>query len=333
MAKRRKTRPPRQPAPRRAAARRTAVPLTLDRIPSAATFFRFKVQDPQTAEIIRTALSALKQVVGLRDRGKVNCIRRAATPEQVLDLVGQATGLAEDVWHQRMNQFGPEVLPLIAARLRTARDTLDGEDLALLFEQYIAALRWRGDAGAEVLLSCFDDLDDYGKSLACVALGLLGAQASADKLWAFYNHVKGNWRELYLVGALWGLTDLQDERASGALVELLVRRRTFYELFGFLSLAGDVRAVGPLLWATTQLPDDDRAQPLMALVSVAHRIGRAALLAEFARVSPHEPPAAREAGADKILSRPASQAEEFFALFYRELTLADVTRVIGGFGP
>jgi hypothetical protein len=50
-----------------------------------------------------------------------------------------------------------------------------------------------------------------------------------------------------LVGALWGLIDLQDERAADALLELLTQGRRFYELFGFLSRAGDRRAIIPLL--------------------------------------------------------------------------------------
>jgi len=330
MAKRRRrTRklPPRRPPARR------AIELTLERVPNAATLFWFKSANEQAEQAVRRLLAAIKPVIWLRDRDRVNQIRRARTAEAVIDRVLLATGLGEEAWHERMREFGPAVLPLIAARLRTARGVYRGADLDLVYEKLIADLRWRGDAGAEVLLDCFDDLNDYGRSLACVVLGLLGVpdSQSAGRIWAFYQRVKHNRRESYVVGALWGLVGLRDERATAALVELLLHQRLFYEMFGFFSLVGDARAVAPLLWAAMQLPGDDRGQPLMALVSVAHRIGREALVAELERVGgPDEAPAAAERIAEETLSRPASQAEEFFALFYRGATDEDLARALGG---
>lgn len=177
----------------------------------------------------------------------------------------------------------------------------------------------------------FDDLDDYGQSLACVVLGLLGAQDSADRMWAFYEKVKRDRRRTCFVGALWGLIDLKDGRAGGALADLLMQGRNFYELFGFLSLAGDARAVVPLLMVATQLPETLQMHASMALVSVAHRIGRDALLAELEKVAkPEEPKAAREGVADDLLAQPASKAEEYFTLFYRGLAPDDLARVFSG---
>lgn len=281
------------------------------------------------------ASSMLKPILWMRDGATVKKIELAKTAEELLDLVTLAKGLGEITWRERMHQFGPEVVPLISERLETVGDIRDKETRSMVLEKLIAELRWRGDAGAKVLLERFDDLNDYGKSLACVALGLLGAQASADKLWAFYQKVKRNWRETtHFVGPLWGLIDLKDERAGGALADLLSEGRDFYELFGFLSLAGDARAIVPLMVRAMQKPREKNIDATMTLVSIAHRIGRDAFGAELDKVVlPEESREARKAFVDAILSQPVSAAEDYFALFYRGLTPDDVAQVFpGGIG-
>lgn len=331
MAKRRRSR--RGPRRRRPAQRPRSVPARV-RVPSAETFFRYHLINPQTRELMRKATSMLKPVLWMRDRGDVERIKSARTAEELVDLVTLAKGLGETAWQDRMRQFGPEVVPLISERLKTVRNIRDKETRDMTFEKLVAELRWRGDAGAEVLLERFDDLNNYGKSLACVTLGLLGAQASADKMWAFYQKVKRNWRDTtHFVGPLWGLIDLKDERAGGALADLLSKGQDFYELFGFLSLAGDVRAVVPLLLGAMQKPKEENMDAAMALVSIAHRIGRDAFLAELDKVASEELREDWEAFAEEILSKPASTAEEYFASFYRGLTPDDVARVFpGGIG-
>jgi hypothetical protein len=273
----------------------------------------------------------LKPFTGARDGEAVGQIKRAETAEEVLDLVTVAGGLAEAAWQDRMREFGPEVVPLISVRLKMVKAIRPKKTRDIVLEELIAELRWRGDAGAQVLIERFDDLNDYGRSLACVVLGLLGAQAGADKVWSFYHRVVRNRQETHFVGALWGLIDLNDERVGAVLADLLMQGRSFYELFGFLSLAGDAHAVIPLLMATTQLPKEEQTHASVALVSVAHRIGRDALLAEFDKVAnPGEPREAREHTADDFLAQPASIAEEYFALFYRGLTAADMARAFSG---
>ena len=300
-------------------------------IPSVQTFFRFPLADAQTRDLMRRATARLGPLVQTRDREAIQQIESAKTADEVLDLVTMATGLAETAWQDRMRRFDSEVLPLISERLKTVRDIRDRETRSMVIERLIADLRWRGDDGAGVLMERFDDLDDYGQSLACVVLGLLGAQDSADRMWAFYEKVKRDRRRTYFVGALWGLIDLKDGRAGGALVDLLMQGRNFYELFGFLSLAGDARAVVPLLMAATQLPETLQMHASMALVSVAHRVGRDALLAELEKVAkPEEPREAREGVAGDLLAQPASKAEEYFALFYRGLAADDLARVFSG---
>ena len=324
MAKRRGSKR-RRPAPR-------PKPVSTEvRVPSAQSLFRFQLTDPQTRDLMRKTLSRLKPILWMRDREKVNQIERARTAEEVLDLVPLARGLGETTWHNRMRRFGPEVVPLISERLKTVGSIRGRATRDMTLEKFIAELRWRDEAGAEVLLERFDDLDDYGKSLACVVLGLLGARASADKLWDFYQKVARKRREEYFIGPLWGLIDLKDERAGGALADLLSERRDFYELFGFLSRAGDARAVIPLMTATTRMPEERRSQAIIAMLSIAHRIGRDALVAEFDKVaSPEESRKSLEAAADQILARPASLAEEYFASFYRGLTPDDVAQVFPG---
>ncbi len=328
MAKRRKSKSDRR---RRRPRQRPEPVQARVRVPSAATFFRFTLTDPQTRDLIRKASSRLKPLLWLRDGEKVKQVKRARTAEELLDLVPLACGLGEMAWQDRMRKFGPEVVPLISERLKAVKDIRDNEERDMTFEKLIGELRWRGDAGARVLLKRFDDLSDYGRSLACVVLGLLRAQAGADRIWVFYQRVARNRRETHFVGALWGLIDLRDERVGGALADLLSKGRDFYELFGFLSLAGDARAVVPLLEGVMQKPREENMEAAMALVSIAHRIGRDAFLAELDRiVSPEEPGEARDAFTEGILSQPASVAEEYFASFYRGLTPDDLARMFSG---
>lgn len=326
MAKRRRSR--RGSRRRKPAQRPKPAPARVS-VPSAQTFFRYHLINPQTRDLVHKATSILKPVLWMRDGGDVKRIKSARTAEELLDLVPLARGLGDAAWQDRMRQFSPEVVPLISERLKTVRNIRDKETRSMTLEKLIAELRWRGDAGAEVLLERFDDLNNYGKSLACVALGLLGAQASADKMWAFYQKVKRNWRDTtHFIGPLWGLIDLKDERAGGALADLLSEGRDFYELFGFLSLAGDARAVVPLLGAM-QKPREENMHAAMALVSTAHRIGRDAFVAELDKVASEELREDWEAFAEEILSKPASAAEEYFASFYRGLTPDDVAQVFG----
>jgi hypothetical protein len=224
-----------------------ARPAETVRVPSAATLFRFGVLDPTTTGLMDKATAILKPVLWARDGEIVQQIRRARTAEEVIDLVTLARGLGEPEWQKRMRQFGPEVVPIISERLRTVKEIREEDLRDMTVEKLIGVLRWHGGAGAQVLLERFDALNDYGQSLACVMLGLLEEQEGADRIWHFCQKTARNRRESYFVGALWGLIDLKDERVGLALVQLLKSKHFFYELFGFFSLAGDARAVLPLL--------------------------------------------------------------------------------------
>ena len=147
---------------------------------------------------------------------------------------------------------------------------------AAIQKHYIGALRWCEDGAADALARCWDSLDDYGRSLACTVLGLVGARQSADRLWAFYQLTRSVPQTLF-VGPLWALIDLGDKRAADALSDPLLDKRAFYEKYGFLSRAGDARVVLPLVSDLVRGSEETRADAMWALTGVAHRLGRAGL--------------------------------------------------------
>ena len=302
-------------------------------VPSAATLFRAKIVDEMSYNLVRRATDRLKPILWLRDGVAVKKIQAAGTPHELLALVPLAAGLGEHAWHDRMRQFDATALPLIGQALKEASKTKDQDVPLQTQERLITELRWRGEAGAQVLLDCFTSLDDYGKSLASVVLGLLGKREASGRIWNYYQKAMRDRRESHFVGALWGLIDLKDTRAASALFELLVELRDFYELYGFLSLAGDARAVIPLLTQVNSLPEGEKGDPFMAVVSIAHRLGRQALLAELGR-SPAPEGAGEQVTSvvEMILSRSPGEAQEWFSLFYRGFKPDDVPGTFGEMG-
>jgi hypothetical protein len=109
------------------------------------------------------------------DQESIARIEHARTPDELLDLAPIIVMSAEQPWRRRVQAFGPEILPLISARLKVARDLEDKEAQTWIEERLVSVLYGFGDAGAAALIHCFDDLNDYAKSLASVVLGLLGA--------------------------------------------------------------------------------------------------------------------------------------------------------------
>jgi hypothetical protein len=283
--------------------------------PSVQTFLRFKVFDNRTRALIQSTIRTLLPALQSGDGHKIALIRAADTVAAVLDLLPLATGAAEVIWDQQLSRFGDEAIPLIVQRLRNIATVSDEHIRSLAYEKLIANLRWRAEPGAAALREVFASLDDYGASLACVALGRLGDRNSIETMWAFFKKVRWNARETFLVGPLWGLIDL-DVEISEALAELLVDGQLFAELFGFLAKAGDTQAVLPLIQALLQQPKSNRFEALVALSAIAHRIGREALIARLAEAMADD--ASRVADlADSLLARPADEAETYFGGMFR----------------
>jgi hypothetical protein len=130
-----------------------------------------------------------------------------------------------------MRELGASAVPAVVTRLHSDWIRSHRNASAGIQERFIGALRWCGDAGAEALIDRWGALDDYGRSLACVALGLLDAQSAADRLWTFFESTRST-PTTHWIGPLWGLIDLADARAADALLELMLANRPFYERYG-----------------------------------------------------------------------------------------------------
>ena len=241
-------------------------------------------------------------------------IERALTVQELLDLASQSVGLAELAWHRRLRDF-PDAAPLVARRLTASESLFAESDPGLVQEHLIAALFWCGAQGAAHLLACFDHLGPYAQSQACVALGLLHHRPAADRIWNCHHTLAADPR--YCLGPLWGLIDLPDPRATLALTTLMLQKRTFAELYGMLARKGGAACVVPLLDRIVRLPKARRQDPLLALAAIAQRIGRQALLAEFARVSSTPD----EATATRLLTLPAPTILAHFAWYDWEIAV------------
>jgi hypothetical protein len=285
-------------------------------VPSAQTMWRtmhldFRVQE----KLIETTMD-MQPSLWKRDASKIQRIEQAADVAAVLDLTPIATGLADYAWLKRMRELGASSVPAIVARLQSDWIRSHQNATVGIQERLIGALRWSDDAGAEALIDCWDGLDDYGRSLACVALGLLGAQRASDQLWAFFKSMRSTPRT-HWIGPLWGLVDLGDARAADALLDLLVAKRVYYEQYGFLSRAGDQRAVLPLIAAILDGREEFRADAMWALTGIAHQLGRdrlaEALRSEQGALTPGE---TIETLVDRIFLYSQEDVEKHFEAFY-----------------
>jgi hypothetical protein len=286
-------------------------------VPSAQTMWRtmhldFSVQE----KLIETAMD-VQPSLWKRDASKIRQIEGAADLAAVLDLTPVATGLADYAWLKGMKTFGASAAPGILARLQSDWMRSHRNARAGIQERFIGALRWCGDAGAEALIDGWDAFDDYGRSLACVALGLLGAHSATDRLWKFLERTKST-PSTHWIGPLWGLIDLADARAADALLEVLLAKPVFYERYGFLCRAGDQRAVLPVIAAMLSGPEELRADAMWALTGIAHRLGRDGLreaLSAEESVTP-TPAETIETLVDRIFLYSQQDAEKYFEAFY-----------------
>jgi hypothetical protein len=278
------------------------------------------------------SMQEIQPALWRRDANQVRTIEQAADIEAVLDLAVMATGLAGWAWPRRMQAFGPDAADNIVARLNSDWMRSHAKERAGLQERYLGALRWCGDRAADGLASCWDALDDYGRSLACIAFGLLGARQAADRIWTFYEQTRAHPDGL-LVGPLWGLIDLGDPRAADAVADIRGQERLPYETFGFLARAGDRRVVVPLLSEVVFGPEDRKADAMWALTGVGYRLGRDILLQELmsdADTQETQCPQV-EAFADRLFQYSQADVERHFEAFYAT-TATGLLSIASGLG-
>ncbi len=286
-------------------------------VPSASTMWRtMQLEFSVQAHVFEQA-SAMRSSLRQRDGARIRRVEEAADLAALIELVPIAGGLAEYPWLKRMRAFGAGAAPEVVAWVRGDWMRSHRRAGAGVQERLIAALRWTGPTGAQALADCWDGFDDYGRGLACVALGLLDAKSEVDRLWMFFEDTQTSAKP-HWVGALWGLIDLDDPRAADALLHCLVAEHDFYERNGFLSRAGDARAVVPLMTEIVDGPERLRGDAMWALSGIGHRLGREALaLAMQGDEEPTEELAKMiDAQVERILKCPQHEVERQFETFY-----------------
>jgi hypothetical protein len=290
---------------------------------SAQTMWRtmhvdFSVQE----ELVATALR-VQPSLWQRDAEKIKRIEQVSDVEAVLDLAPTATGMADYAWLKRMRGFGPSGADAIAERLTGGWLGKFPKAQTGIQERCIGALRWCDNENADALMRCWDAFDDYGRSLGCILVGLLDVRPEADRLWKNFQRVRTQ-PNLYFVGPLWGLIDVQDPRAADALAELIAERRTFYELYGFISRAGDARFIVPLVEEVLKKSEQTSADAMWALTGVAHRLGRDGLLRLLSDGAGDATRAQVETFVDRILRYDQDAVERYFETLYARTSSREV---------
>ena len=289
-------------------------------VPSAQTLLRWnllrmaKLGDSGSA--LQIVPAALRPLVLMRTRAHIHAIEEAEDAEDVIALAAEALGAAEQTWHVRLRQFGPPVVPLLAHALRNST-LLYGERRNHFVEHLVAAFYWFGDSAAAALLGCLDTLDDYGKSLSCVVLGLLGHKPAAGRLWDFLNYARAARKdpERLYVGPLWGLIDLDDARAADAIASLLGPGKWFYELPDFVALAGDLRCVEPVLMAlAVDSNQEERQNLMMALACILQRSGTLPFASEVKKAAGTADAAATKRFVEDLEEKLVPRCEDYLDL-------------------
>jgi hypothetical protein len=276
---------------------------------------------PRAREAFEKGSDKYKAAFWQRHHQELQQIRKAGTAEVLVAQAGQAVGLLGIIWHHRAREFGDEIVPLISGRLKTISGLADVQTRTRVVETLVGELRWRGVTGAEALLERFDGLDYHGRSLACVSLGLLGAQEAGDKIWRFYEKTLSHKNNHYFVGALWGLVDLKDSRAADTLLYLVSKPRHFYELLAMLAMAGDERAILPLMKVSMAAGPQGNQEAMLALASIGYRIGREPLVAKIEQITSgdDDPETSSDKVADMILAYPPELVQRYFNPFHEGL--------------
>ncbi len=282
---------------------------------SAQTMWRTMHVDFSAQETLIATTRRVQPSLWQRDAEKIKRIEQATDVEAVLDLVPTVMGVAEFAWMKRMLGFGPSAAAAIAERLTGGWLGNHPKARAGIQERCIGALRWCDNEHADALMRCWGAFDDYGRSLGCVLVGLLDVRPEADRIWKYFQMIRTQ-PNLYFVGALWGLIDVQDPRAADALAELVAEQRAFYELYGFISRAGDARFILPLVEEVLKKSELTSAEAMWALTGVAHRLGRDELLRLLSEDADDATRAQVETFLDRIYIYEQDAVERHFETFY-----------------
>jgi hypothetical protein len=260
---------------------------------------------------------------------KLEPLRKAKSVRELLDLIpvdGDVVLL--NMWMMAVTSRGPAAAPEIADYMVKVGTT--SQDQAAWIQQRLAVILFGFGASAVLALEdVFDALDPFGKAVACVVLGQLGASGNADRIWAYFVEAYEDPVPGYFIGPLWGLLDLNDPRAVEAVAQVVMDHWTFPELPAMIAKVGDRRAMAPLLlWMMSEEPDPDH--PLMhALTLLGHRIGRQAIIEEIkAPATPQAPDQGEEISpaelADLILRNPVEPARAAFRTMFETLTFEEL---------
>jgi len=298
------------------------------RVASAQTLWRAMHLDASVQEELVATTLRVQPSLWRRDAEAIERIEQASDVQAVLDLAPTATGMANYAWLKRMRGFGASGADAIAERLTGGWLRSFPQAQAGIQERCIGALRWCDNESADALVRGWDAFDDYGRSLGCVLFGLLDVRPEADRVWSYFQRIRTQ-PNGYFVGALWGLIDVQDPRAADALSEFLAERRTFYELYGFISRAGDARSIVPLVEEVLKRSERTSADAMWALTGVAHRLGRDELLRLLADGADDATRAQVEAFLEQIFRYGQDAVERHFEAFYARTLSRPLGRVDG----
>ena len=122
---------------------------------------------------------------------------------------------------------------------------------------------------------------------------------------------------------------MRDPRAADALAELVAERRAFYELFGFISRAGDARFILPLVEEVLKRSEAASADAMWVLTGVAHRIGRDEVLRLLSGDADEGTRAQVEAFVDRIFIYDQDAVERNFETFYARTLSRPLDQVDG----
>ncbi len=249
---------------------------------SAQTLFRMLALDPKAEEALHAIYASRKydekSVVELQ---ALVAIGKAQNPTQLIALATQSFGVAQQAWFRRMASFGAEALPAMTRRLRSSQSIANVQERHLIVERILAALFKLGQPGAQAILECFNNLDTYCQSLACVALGKLNYAPAGEAVWQFFQRIKDEADLGAITGALWGLADLHHPQFDPALAGVMNSGVQFNEQYNLAARAGGPACVGALARRLNEALQEgaegggehERYEILFALTAIGHRLG------------------------------------------------------------